>query len=248
MATTSEQPALDVQSYKRDGYVILRKFFHPFDLQLIWEEANDVFQRQASYLHCKDMFELFLTDFQRFVYCGKQVQHLINLHRLSLRDDVINLLHEAGLKWPVVCTRPVLYFNHEALAKERVYHTVDAHQDWRSMQGSSNACVLWVPLTDCPKELGALQVLPGSHLGGLLTKEVVAGFGMVDLKEGFIDVELNRGDALLFHSMLVHRSGENITTRPRWSAHFRYNDLDDEEFIKRGYVHPYIYKPVEELL
>ena len=28
----------------------------------------------------------------------------------------------------------------------------------------------------------------------------------------------------------------------------RYNDLDDTSFIKRGYPHSYIYKPIDEYL
>ena len=36
--------------------------------------------------------------------------------------------------------------------------------------------------------------------------------------------------------------------KPRWSCHFRYNDLEDSTFINRKYAHPYIYKPSEELI
>ena len=34
------------------------------------------------------------------------------------------------------------------------------------MQGSLNAIVVWVPLVDVA-ELGALEIIPGSHLWGL---------------------------------------------------------------------------------
>jgi ectoine hydroxylase-related dioxygenase (phytanoyl-CoA dioxygenase family) len=116
------------------------------------------------------------------------------------------------------------------------------------MQGSSNACVIWVPLVDCSKELGALQVLPSSHKNGLQTTSVENGFGMVDVDGTWTDLECKAGDAVIFHSMLVHRSGQHSSDNIRWSCHFRYNDLLDPAFIERGFVHPYIYEPVKELL
>jgi len=257
MGTNLERPALDVSKYYKEGYVILKDFFNKDDIRLLREEAQQIF-----YNVCEDkkytgdlldkMKLLFTFDINAFQNCGKQAQHLVNLWKLSLQDRVIRTLHAVGLRFPNICTRPVLYFNHPDLAVKKLYHTVDAHQDWRSMQGSSNACVLWVPLVKMTKEIGCLQVLPKSHVHGLRTTSIDGGFGMVNLtaeeEEKMENVELEVGDALLFHSLLIHRSGNHTNNDIRWSCHFRYNDLEDKEFIRRGYVHPYIYRPVDELL
>jgi ectoine hydroxylase-related dioxygenase (phytanoyl-CoA dioxygenase family) len=195
---------------------------------------------------------MFDEDIECLSNCGKQAQHLISLHSLSLNTNIVQLLKQMRLKTPIISTRPVLYFNHPKLAKQKVFHTVDAHQDWRSMQGSLNSVVIWIPLVDIKKELGALEILPKSHLDGLRTDHVENGFGMVSLseeeKERIISVEINAGDVLLFSSFLIHQSGNNITNKPRWSCHFRYNDLDESTFIQRKFAHPYIYKPIEELI
>lgn len=258
MATVSGKQVLDTQRFRRDGYVVLPGFFRRSDVTRVLEDVQSVFALQIEHLRLGNctlmggMVRLFRDYPTVFSNCGKTAQHSINLWRLSLQERIVKLLHEAGLRYPVICTRPVVYFNHPSLATSRIYHTVDAHQDWRSMQGSSNAAVLWLPLVDCSVELGALQVLPGSHRAGLRTASIEKGFGMVSLNDdeeaGMVSLEAKRGDAVLFHSMLIHRSGDNVTDQPRWSAHFRYNDLEDEGFLQRGYVHPYIYKPVEELL
>jgi ectoine hydroxylase-related dioxygenase (phytanoyl-CoA dioxygenase family) len=198
------------------------------------------------------MYRLFEEDIECLSNCGKQVQHLISLHQLSLNTKIVELLKQAGLQVPVVSTRPVLYFNHPKLAKKKVFYKVDAHQDWRSMQGSLNAVVIWIPLIDINKDLGALEIIPGSHLHGLRTDHIENGFGMVKLdgKEeiNLKSIEVKTGDILLFSSFLIHQSGDNITDKPRWSCHFRYNDLNDSSFIKRKYAHPYIYKPIEKLI
>jgi ectoine hydroxylase-related dioxygenase (phytanoyl-CoA dioxygenase family) len=113
------------------------------------------------------------------------------------------------------------------------------------MGGSEDAIVVWFPLTNVTRELGALEVVPGSHTRGLLTSRFLEGFGLVDCYEDkdFVSVPLGMGDALFFNSYLVHRSGNNVTDNIRWSCHFRYNNLDDTTFINKKYPHPYIYTP-----
>ena len=196
------------------------------------------------------LFRFFRDDVGRFANCGKQIQHLVSLHRLSLDARILDLLRGLGLAFPNISTRPVLYFNSRHLATKEVYWRVFAHQDWRSMQGSLNSVVVWVPLHDINRSLGALEVVPESHRLGLLTTEVVERFGKVDqfADTDFQSIEVEQGDLLVFSSFLVHRSGTNSTDSIRWSCHFRYNDLADATFIERGYPHAYVYHPVDELL
>jgi phytanoyl-CoA hydroxylase len=255
-----------IDSFNENGFVHLKGFFKKEELNTILIEAKEVFYNQFLKLNLTDqkftdlslsefdnlLYELFDKDMQAFTNCGKQVQHLMSLHSLSLKSEVKALLNEVGVLKPVISTRPVMFFNHKHLSKERVYYYVDSHQDWRSMQGSLNSVVLWVPLMAIIKDLGALGIVPKSHKKGLVTSNVGHGFGYVNLSEDDkyheINIELELGDALLFSSFLIHRSGENVTDTPRWSCHFRYNDLSEKTFIQRGYPHPYIYRPDSTLL
>jgi len=253
------------ENFNQNGYHLEKDFFDRERIRNIKEEAIKIFKNifiAKGYLKsdsCLDsnmafhlMKKLFNEDFIQFSNCGKQIQHLISLHSLSISDKVISTLNKLGIKNPVISTRPVLFFNHKDLAKDRIYHTMDYHQDWKSMQGSINSIVLWLPLMNISKLEGALKIVPGSHKKGLRNFEIDNGFGMVSIESdemsNVIDVEVNEGDALFFSSFLIHSSGENSSNYPRWSAHFRYNDLDDPTFIKRGYPHAYIYKPIDELL
>ena len=257
---------IDIESYKKNGFLHLREFFKIDDVKKVYNDARHVFYKQfvelkytsQSFSQLNDheynsfLYKLFIDDNQRFINCGKQVQHLISLHSLSLNGKILNLLNELGFTFPSISTRPVLFFNHPKLAKDKVYHTVDSHQDWRSMQGSLDSVVIWIPLLNIGKDLGALEILPGSHLDGLRTDHIESGFGMVQLteieKEQLLSVEVEIGDILLFSSFLIHQSGNNITDEPRWSCHFRYNNLDEKTFIERKYAHAYLYKPIDELI
>jgi phytanoyl-CoA hydroxylase len=251
-----------VSDYRREGYLHLRSFFPRTEIESVRRDALRVFEQQnraseAATNLCRSdddseqaLFQLFREDVTRFANCGKQVQHLMSLHRLSLDSRILDLLAGLGLAFPNISTRPVLYFNSRHLATKEVYWRVFAHQDWRSMQGSLNSVVVWLPLHDIDRDLGALEIVPGSHRLGLLTSEVVERFGKVERfsDSDFQSVEVEQGDLFVFSAFLVHRSGTNSTDSIRWSCHFRYNDLAERSFIDRGYPHAYVYHPVDELM
>jgi hypothetical protein len=254
----------DLERYKQTGFLHARGFFDPHEIAAIRRDAQEVFAAQMRRLGVLDtpnadepafeaaMFRFFERDPATFAHCGKQAQHLISVHRLSLDERLVAALKAFGLASPVVSTRPVVYFNHPKLAKKEVYWRLSAHQDWRSMQGSLDAMVVWVPLVDVDRDLGALEVVPGSHRLGLLPSELIDGYGRLESTQyealAFAPCEVKQGDALFFSSFLVHRSGTNVTEAIRWSCHFRYNNLQEPTFIERGFPHPYLYKPMEDLL
>jgi ectoine hydroxylase-related dioxygenase (phytanoyl-CoA dioxygenase family) len=252
-----------VDEYSANGYSLFRGFFEKREIDEVRDEAQEIFARQMKRHGIlestnvgeeefeRGMFELFETDIQTFSNCGKQAQHLISLHRLSLDERIVSKLRELGLDFPNVSTRPVMMFNHEQLAKKEVYWKLSAHQDWRSMQGSLDSMVVWVPLVDVDESLGALEIIPGSHKWGLLDAELADGYGQlqeeIDASEA-MPVEVEKGDALFFSAFLAHQSGTNVTEHIRWSCHFRYNNLREETFVERGYPHPYVYHPQKDLI
>ena len=260
MQLNSEQLA----AYREQGFIHLPAYLHADLVAGVRREARQVFIRQLEARGLlpqinptereidDGMARLFTENLPVFMNCGKQAQHLVSLHRLGLDERLLDLARQVGVEWPNICTRPVLYFNSPRLAKSEVYWRVFPHQDWRSMQGSLDSVVIWVPLIDLPPELGPLEIVPGSHLDGLVTSEVVDNFGKVDESylrdKTFESLACSAGDVVVFSSFLVHRSGTNSSPDIRWSCHFRYNNLAEATFVERGYPHPYVYKPIEELL
>jgi phytanoyl-CoA hydroxylase len=254
---------IDRHAYNEQGYALLKRFFDPQEIDRVRDDAKQVFVSQMRRLGLaggsdlseeefeRGMFALFDADLQAFTNCGKHAQHLISLHRLSLDERIVRVLRELGLEFPNISTRPVLYFNSPRLAKKEVYHRLTPHQDWRSMQGSLDSVVVWAPLVDVDRALGALEVIPGSHRGGLLPADMEDGYGHIASPvdaAAFVPMEVRKGDALVFSTFLVHQSGTNVTNSIRWSCHFRYNNLREPTFVERGLPHPYIYKPTEELI
>jgi phytanoyl-CoA hydroxylase len=248
--------------FRRQGFVLRRGFLPAAEVQAVRDDAWRVFAAQLRRLGvtppapadgpeaCRALAEMFQRDRVALFNCGKHCQNLISLHRLGLHPDVLGEVERLGVIAPNICTRPVLFFNHPALAEQEVYYKTPAHQDWLSMDGSLNLVVVWIPLGDVSVALGTLQVVPGSHLQGLHEPKAEAVGGFVPIpglaEEAFVDVEVSAGDVLFFSAFLVHRSGNNVTDRLRWSCHFRYNDLQDPSFIDRRYPSPYVYRPTHE--
>ena len=250
------------ESFQEQGFVCSTRFFSREDVEGVRADAKWVFVKQMlskGFVTRTDpdeqefengMSRYFSADLSGFINCGKTCQHLISLHKLSLRDDIVARLVALGVKKPNICTRPVLYFNSKHLAQSEVYYKSPPHQDWRSMQGSLNAIVAWVPLVDVSQELGALEIIPGSHLWGLQESSEDKWYRHIEglRDDQYESVDMNAGDVLFFSAFLVHRSGDNVTDSIRWSCHFRYNDLEEPTFISRKFPNPYTYAPQQELV
>lgn len=177
--------SIDKNLFWENGYQLIPNFFDPEEVISIREKAISIIKRQLVSVNLLEtidqelseenfnllFFELFNQYPERIITSGKHIQHMIDLHRISLDTRIEKTLKEIGLSFPNICTRPMLFFNAKKLAKKQVYWKTDPHQDWRSMQGSLNSIVVWLPLINVDKSLGALEVVPKSHFLGLQTTD-----------------------------------------------------------------------------
>ncbi len=257
-ASPTERAAL-----RRDGYVVLRGRVDRAMLEPVSAGFRDVFGRQFSHTGLveagapADAFDaalvaLFQADMPRYLAAAKLTQYLPALHALGAAPTLLSLLRDLGLASPVISTRPVVHIVAEALKVPGGYHRTPPHQDWRSVQGSLDALVLWLPLSEAGPEQAPLEVVPGSHRRGLLATEPdpfgtrVARNLVADAD--FVPLSAGPGDVVAFSMFTVHRTGLRQGAGVRWAASFRYNNLDEPGFVARCYPNPYIYRPREDLL
>ena len=105
------------------------------------------------------------------------------------------------------------------------------HQDHIHIQGTKAVYTCWIPLGDTTESLGGLQVLGGTHGVGILPVRRSSGAGGVGvvldgLKEEWSHGDFEAGDALVFHSLTVHRSVPNqFRDRLRLSVDYRYQPV-----------------------
>jgi ectoine hydroxylase-related dioxygenase (phytanoyl-CoA dioxygenase family) len=198
------------------------------------------------------MQSLFEHHLEEFIACGKMIQSgLIELYQLAVNPQIVQLMKDLGLAHPLMCTRPVLFFNHPSLAKSEHFYKTPLHQDWTSMLASDDSLVVWLPLMDIEIEHGPVIFYPGSHKLGPLTDRLENGFAEVEFdRTSYPSVQkaMKLGDIAVFSTLLVHESGVITNDEIRWSCHFRYTNMEDPTFIVNGFPHPYIYKPSQELI
>lgn len=101
------------------------------------------------------------------------------------------------------------------------------HQDYSYWTRTTPVAHLtcWCGLDDATKENGCLQYIPGSQKWGLLPKPDIAGdlekikdFLNEEQKAQFANVqfaEMKAGEATFHHSLTLHGSGANASSRPR---------------------------------
>jgi len=146
----------------------------------------------------------------------------------------------------------------EAILGEEVYHTStkimmkepyvggawEWHQDfgyWHNdnyyLYPKQISCM--VAINKATIENGCLQVLKGSHHIGRLNHTKVGDQKGAELPfvgealkhHELVNVELEPGDVLFFHTNLLHKSNQNKSSAPRWSMICAYNALSKKPFI-----------------
>ena len=125
----------------------------------------------------------------------------------------------------------VCHFHSKLMQKEpKVGGAWEWHQDYgywykNQFMFPDELISVMIALTPANKENGCLQVIKNSHkIGrvnhGFAGEQVGADMTMVNNALKTMELvysELEAGDALFFHSNLLHRSEANLSDQPRWS-------------------------------
>jgi ectoine hydroxylase-related dioxygenase (phytanoyl-CoA dioxygenase family) len=206
--------------YNTDGYLKVNRFCSAEEIKRLYSTALDDEAMRKNALDLNDQ-------------SGKKT-------RLSLwftpGNDVFGYLTRSekmvGCVGQLLANEsPVCHFHSKLMQKEpKVGGAWEWHQDYgywykNQFMFPDQLISVMIALTPANKENGCLQVIRGSHkLGrvnhGFAGEQVGADMEMVNnaLKTmELVYCELQPGDALFFHSNLLHRSEANLSENSRWS-------------------------------
>jgi len=215
-----------IRSYHQDGYVVIKNFCNKQEIDRLYTTA---IEDSAITSHSLDLNDL----------SGKKT-------RLSLwftpGNDVFGYLTRSekmvnSVAQLIDSDAPICHFHSKLMQKEpKVGGAWEWHQDYgywykNQFMYPDQLVSVMVALTKANKENGCLQVIRGSHkLGrvnhGFSGEQVGADMIMVNNALRTLELiycELEPGDALFFHSNLLHRSEANLSDYPRWSIISCYN-------------------------
>ena len=167
------------------------------------------------------------------------IQRLESFHTMAHDQEILgiaeSLLGEPAMPQPSTIAR-VMFASSGA-------HTTPPHQDFVLVQGTPEVWTCWIPLGACPRSMGGLAVLRGSHTRGVLPFVTAAGAGGISVVDealggDWFSSPFDLGDALFFHSKTVHQGVPNLSgNRVRLSVDYRYQKKMDLIMEKNLGVH-----------
>jgi ectoine hydroxylase-related dioxygenase (phytanoyl-CoA dioxygenase family) len=254
---TKSLSKIDRYNYQQNGYIVVPNLVSPAVIETIRHEMRSIFLKRlevlsrSSNLHEKSLYQvmqlLFQTDEKSYLAAAKLTQYLPSIHALGCLPALSLCLKDLGLHFPVFSTRPVCHFASHKLQITGGYNLTPPHQDWRSVQGSLDSVVVWIPLQNVGTTLFPLEIIPGSHHYGLFkSEEDIFGHRVAPdqiSEDDFITLDLKEGDVLIFSQFLVHKTGDGTVDDVRIALSYRFNNAAEATFIERNYPNPYIYKP-----
>lgn len=220
-----------IQQYHTDGYLIVRGFYDKEEVAKLYRIALDDAMISKHAINVNDSSGK-RSKLSLWYKPGDDVYGLLTRGK-TLVGAVNQLLErQPGDEGHSVC-----HYHSKLMQKEpRVGGAWEWHQDYgywykNEFLYPEQLMSVMIAVTDANVENGCLQVIKGSQKMGRVEhgfsgEQVGASQRFVDLALRTMEhvyVELNAGDALFFHSNILHRSEANLSDRPRWSLISCYN-------------------------
>jgi ectoine hydroxylase-related dioxygenase (phytanoyl-CoA dioxygenase family) len=220
MMSSKTFSAAQIADYNRDGYLLVKGFCSKAETDKLYKTAIEDEAMTKNALDLNDLSGK-KTRLSLWFTPGNDVFGYLTRSK-KIVSSVAQLLDSEA---------PVCHFHSKLMQKEpKVGGAWEWHQDYgywykNQFMFPDQLMSVMVALTAANKENGCLQVIKGSHkLGrvnhGFSGEQVGADMTMVNNALQTMELiysELQPGDALFFHSNLLHRSEANLSDYPRWS-------------------------------
>lgn len=215
-----------VRDYHAHGYIIVKGFFNRQETDHLYSTALTDNAMAGNALDLNDQTGK-KTRLSLWFTPGNDV-----FGYMTRSERMVNCVAELLDSDSQVC-----HFHSKLMQKEpRVGGAWAWHQDYgywykHQFMYPDQLISVMIALTPATRQNGCLQVIKGSHKMGRVNhsftgEQVGADMVMVEnaLKTfPLVYAELEPGDALFFHSNIMHRSEANLSDHPRWSIISCYN-------------------------
>ena len=219
---TAEQ----IATYQRDGCLVVKNFLNTDEVKKLQAIAfeDGIMRKHAFDLNDQTGKKTKLTLWYK---PGNDTYGLLT--RSNRMIESVNKLMDGD--------SPVCHFHSKLMQKEpKVGGAWEWHQDYGYWYKNEfllpeQMMSVMIAITDANKANGCLQVIKGSHKMGRIEhgfagEQVGASQHYVDLALKTMElahVVIKAGDALFFHSNILHRSEANTSDTARWSLISVYN-------------------------
>jgi hypothetical protein len=245
---------LALDQYRSNGFFVAKGLLDKPDIETVRNSICKTFLDQLDVISAGtdngDIFSamqlLYRQDLDRYKKVAGAIWRKLDVYRFMHDQRIFDFLHnQFGWQDIFVPGGQVVHIMAHELKIPGGYFGLVPHQDFPSVQGSLDGVVVWIPLVNVDKDNFPLEVIPGSHLRGLLP---IAGDGNSTWEvhpdqyreEDFIPAEVDVGDVIFMSMFTVHRSSINGTTgKCRLAVSTRFDNADEKSFIERCYPSAY---------
>ena len=242
----------ELKQFHKDGFFILRGFLDAKSCDEILSVAKEhlkdkiePIETEVGYSSCSKEYRTFVTDYnskedkeKTTVRRLRQVYSRSPLFKSWMENEKIRPVLQQVLDEQAV----LVTAHHNSIMTKMPYVSkpTEWHQDRRYWRYSNDNLVsVWLALDSENSQNGSLEFIPGSHRMHFSSEQF-------DKKEYFckndeknkkiiankIATNLEKGDVVLFHSLLLHRANNNSTKKAKIS--FVYTVKGEKTEAKEG--------------
>ncbi|OWF49925.1 uncharacterized protein LOC110451089 [Mizuhopecten yessoensis] len=232
------------RQYDEFGYIIIRNIFNKDEISRIrnaFDNPNGVLKHQYKIPSGggRDVIlSLWNNPGNDVTGMVARSEKIVNICENLLGGDIFHFHAKAILKLPSIGGQFVWHQDYGYWYKQGFLYP--------------DMMTVSIAVDENTKENGCLQVLRGSHMCGRLSHGFYEGEQMADpervsklknkLKLEY--VVLNQGDAVFFHSNLLHNSGNNMSSKRRLAYAIAYSAAYNDSVAEHPFAH---YNPIEKV-
>ena len=242
MALTNEQK----QEFETDGYLIVRNLLTQSEVKRVKRRADLIASGEAEHVPSQ-LIQQEPAIHRREVVAKSKINAVRKLGNLARHDEVMRA-HATNPKIVDVIADLIgsdikllgdqLFMKPAGHGSRKPYHQ-DSKSWTQIIPYSLVSC--WAALDDATVENGCLWVIPGSHKWGLLGEkgqQEIEKKAILGRANNEVPVELKVGDCSFHHSLLLHSSHANRSSKRRrgYATHYMSaKSRDLSESAKRDY-------------
>ncbi|XP_065167979.1 phytanoyl-CoA dioxygenase, peroxisomal-like [Atheta coriaria] len=245
--------------YETNGYIVFRNLIPEKDLQEFTQRFLEICRGHVKVYGLTIMKDKGIqkTDKSEEEYQIFKIQDFtfddFLFEKYARNKDLVNVV--TSIVGPNVTTINTMIINKPPNSTD-VFAIHPTHQDlfYFPFRPADSVCASWTAMEKCTKQNGCLFVVPGSHRNQLLPHVYLSKTknksyqGIENVQErSKLYLDMEAGDTVFFHPLLLHGSGPNMTQgfRKAISAHF----IDSNCFFidVRGSLQEAIEREVEEI-
>ncbi len=204
------------KNFEKNGFIIIRNFFSKKTMDSINEKLDSFIKKESSKIRNKDKLTNFVD--KKVLNSFHKMDSLSYVKDIKKNKELIGIIEN-------LFSEKIVDMGSELFAKpSRKGLASPYHQDnFYFCLNNAKAVTVWIALEKANKSNGGVEYFVGSHKGKLLSHVPSFSPGSSQKVKNLDNLKkykkkipnLGKGDCMIHHSMIVHGSGINKSSKSR---------------------------------